>query len=336
MQLNLPPLIFGATTLGNLFVARSDAEKRELIAAWFRHAPGRIVIDTAGKYGAGLALEVLGRELASLAVDPAEVLISNKLAWRRVPLTTPEPTFEPGAWIDIKHDAVQDISYEGILRCWTDGCELLGPYRPRLLSVHDPDEYLAAARDEYDRQRRLDDILAAYRALAELRDRGEATAIGVGAKDWKVIRELDGLVALDWVMLANSFTIMNHPPELIAFIDSLASRKITVINSALLHGGFLSGGDHCDYRKLDAANPADAKKLRWRAEFHETCQTLCVDPFDVAVAFGRSHPGIRSVALSTSRPERVEALVASVNASVAPLVWQALKARNLIRYLPES
>src|SRR5690606_26990847 len=162
MQLGLPPIVFGATTLGNLFVARSDTEKRDLIRAWFRHAPGgKVVIDTAGKYGAGLALEVLRRELETLAVDPDDVLISNKLAWRRVPLTTPEPTFEPGAWIDIQHDAVQDISYDGILRCWAEGCELLGPYRARLLSVHDPDEYLAAASDQDDRQRRLNDILGA-------------------------------------------------------------------------------------------------------------------------------------------------------------------------------
>lgn len=331
MQLDLPPIVFGATTLGNLFVARSDAEKQALIRAWLQYAPGgQVVIDTAGKYGAGLALEVLRRELETLQVDPADVLISNKLAWRRVPLTAPEPTFEPGAWVDIEHDAVQDISYDGILRCWADGCELLGPYRAQLLSVHDPDEYLAAASDAQDRRRRLGDILGAYRALAELRERGEATAIGVGAKDWRIIRELDQHVELDWVMLANSFTIMNHPPELIELITSLAARDITVINSALMHGGFLTGGDHCDYRRLDPANPADTERLRWRQRFHETCVQLGVSPFDVAVAFGRSHPGIRSVALSTSRPERVAELVASATTSFRPELWQTLKQRQLI------
>jgi D-threo-aldose 1-dehydrogenase len=331
MQLNLPRLVFGTTTLGNLFVAPSDAEKHTLIAAWFKHAPpGPVVIDTAGKYGAGLALEVLGRELAALQVDPAQVVISNKLAWRRVPLKGTEPTFEPGAWVDLQHDAVQDISYEGILRCWADGRDLLGSYQAQLLSVHDPDEYLAAATSLHDRERRLDQIRDAYRALIELRDRGEAMAIGVGAKDWKVIRELDANCSLDWVMMANSFTIMNHPPELIAYIDSLASRNITVINSALMHGGFLTGGEYCDYRKLEPSNPVDAEKLRWRTLFHETCQKLHVDPFDVAVAFGRSHLGIRSVALSTSRADRVASLVASVQAEFPPAVWDELIKQGLI------
>ena len=330
MPLQLPKLIFGATTLGNLFVARSDQEKHDLIAQWFRHSELPVVIDSAGKYGAGLSLQVIGRELQSLGVAASDVIISNKLGWRRVPLRSPEPTFEPGAWIDIDHDAVQDISRDGILRCWQEGNELLGQYRASLLSVHDPDEYLAAAIDSDDRRRRLDDIVAAYQTLADLRDQGEATAIGVGAKDWRTIRELNQYCDFDWVMMANSFTIMNHPQELVLFIDQLASQDVAIINSALMHGGFLTGGDYCDYRPLDPAVAADAKKLKWRSDYFAACRDLDVDPFDVAVAFGLSHPAIRSVALSTSRPDRVEALVASVNRQFPVAVWDALKQRGLI------
>ena len=48
--------------------------------------------------------------LDELGVPPERVLISNKLAWKRVPLPHPgaEPTFEPGAWVNLKNDAVQD------------------------------------------------------------------------------------------------------------------------------------------------------------------------------------------------------------------------------------
>ncbi len=330
MPLHLPKLIFGATTLGNLFVARSDQEKHDLIVQWFRHSELPVVIDSAGKYGAGLSLQVIGRELQSLGVAASDVIISNKLGWRRVPLRSPEPTFEPGAWIDIDHDAVQDISRDGILRCWQEGNELLGQYRASLLSVHDPDEYLAAATDPDDRRRRLDDIVAAYQTLADLRDQGEATAIGVGAKDWRTIRELNQYCDFDWVMMANSFTIMNHPQELVLFIDQLASQDVAIINSALMHGGFLTGGQYCDYRPLDPAVAADAKKLKWRSDYFAVCRELAIDPFDVAVAFGLSHPAIRSVALSTSRPDRVESLVASVHRQFPAAVWNTLKQRGLI------
>ena len=104
--LEMPRVVFGATCLGNLFVAMSDAAKAELVRQWFAQMPKPVAIDSAGKYGAGLSLEVIGRELSAMGIDQSDVIISNKLAWRRVPLTTPEPTFEPGVWIDIQHDAV--------------------------------------------------------------------------------------------------------------------------------------------------------------------------------------------------------------------------------------
>ncbi|MEM6472271.1 MAG: aldo/keto reductase, partial [Planctomycetota bacterium] len=88
------------------------ATKRAIVAEWFKSSDGIVAADSAGKYGAGLALEVMSQTLQELGIKPSQLLISNKLGWRRVPLTTPEPTFEPGAWIDIEHDAIQDISYD--------------------------------------------------------------------------------------------------------------------------------------------------------------------------------------------------------------------------------
>lgn len=328
--LRVPPIVFGATSLGNLFVAQPEEVKRELIAEWFRHVDAPVAIDTAGKYGAGLALEVIGRNLASLEVEPSQVVISNKLGWRRVPLNGPEPTFEPGVWIDLEHDAVQDISRDGIRRCWEEARSMLGPYRQHLVSVHDPDEYLAAASDAEDRRRRLDDIVAAYRALTDLRDQGEADAVGVGAKDWQVIRELDQHCDFDWVMLANSFTVMHHPPELISWVESLAERQIAVINSAVTHGGFLTGGRFLDYREPDPDDEADRRALAWREDFRRACEELGVPVYEVAVAFGAAHPAVTAVALSTSRPDRVASLVRAVSEPVPEEVWSELRRRGLV------
>ena len=326
----MPRVVFGATCLGNLFVAMTDEAKRDLVRQWFHCMPKPVAIDTAGKYGAGLSLEVLGRELSELGIASEDVIISNKLAWRRVPLKTTEPTFEPGVWIDLQHDAVQDISYDGILRCYEDGCRMLGDHRPKLVSVHDPDEYLAAASDVEDRHRRLDDILGAYRALEELRDAGDAAGVGVGAKDWRVIRELDQHCEFDWVMMANSFTILHHPVELLEFIDSLASRQVALINSAVMHGGFLAGGEFFDYRNIDPVDPGDARRLRWRARFAEVCRQHKRSPFEVAVAFGVSHPGVTSVALSTSRSDRVESMVAAATVKMPVELWSDLIDAELI------
>lgn len=144
----------------------------------FTHVDAPVVFDSAGKYGAGLALEMLGKCLNDLNIASEQVLISNKLGWQRIPLKTHEPTFEKGVWMNLKNDAKQTISYEGIIQCWEQGNELLGKaYHPQLLSVHDPDEYLAQAKNENERKKLINDIVDAYKALHYLKKEGQAKAI---------------------------------------------------------------------------------------------------------------------------------------------------------------
>lgn len=329
--LTTPPVVFGSTALGNLFREFSYESKLETMRAIFEHLPKPVVIDSAGKYGAGLALEVMGDCLRELGLGDDEVIISNKLAWLRAPLTAPEPTFEPGAWFGLQHDAVQDISYAGILKCFEQGLELLGgDYSTQLVSVHDPDEYLDAAASAADRQRRFDDILGAYAALQELKAHGQAKGIGVGAKNWKSIQEIDAQVDLDWVMFANSYTLYSHPADLLDFMDSLHAKGVAIINSAVFNAGFLTGGEFFNYVKLDPAKPADQEKFAWREQFFALCEQHGQVPAEVCIQFGKSHPGIVALALSTSKPQRVQTNVEAMSVNVPAAFWDLLKAEGLL------
>ncbi|MEM6473758.1 MAG: aldo/keto reductase, partial [Planctomycetota bacterium] len=258
--------------------------------------------------------------------------------WRRVPLTTPEPTFEPGAWIDIEHDAIQDISYDGILRCYEQGCEMLHPYKAQLVSVHDPDEYLAAASDGHDRQARMDDIMGAYQALRELRDAGHVTAIGVGSKDWRVSEEICKHCDLDWVMLATSLTIFTHDRDVLTFVQRCRDQSIRVINSAVFHSGFLTGGDFFDYKEIDPKHERDRQLMGWRDRFNAICESYGVSPAQACVSFGLSPPGVDSIALNSSQASRVQENVSLVSSHPPREFWQALKNAELIAseypYLP--
>ena len=328
-----PRIVFGTTPLGNIYQVVEESVKHDLVANWFRHAKTPVFIDSAGKYGAGLALESLAKNLSALGIAPADVVISNKLGWKRAPLRTPEPTFEPGAWFGLEHDAVQCISYEGILECHAEGNALLAPYETQLLSVHDPDEYLAAADSEADREKRYRDILDAYRALFELKAAGKAegktNSVGVGAKDWNVIRRLwDDGVSLDWVMFANSYTIMRHPAALRSFMDELHRAGVAIINSAIFHGGFLTGGDFFDYRKV--TRESDPALFAWRDRFFRICEANGVSPATAAAQFGLSHPGVVALALSTSQPDRVESLIELTEGTMPDALHEALVRAGLI------
>lgn len=329
--LSVPPIIYGTSYLGNLYRELSMDEKLALMQEWFRVSDGKVMIDSAGKYGAGLALEVIGQGLHTLGIQPSQISISNKLGWYRVPLQTAEPTFEPGAWAKLQFDAVQKISYSGILECWEQGCQLLGgKYRPDVVSVHDPEEYLAAATDRADREKRLEDIFGAYKALFELKEKGEVKAVGIGSKDWLVIRELYEQVKFDWVMLANKFTIYHHPTAILDFLKKLGEDGVGVINSAIFNAGFLTGGPYFDYRVVSEANPADQPLFAWRATFFQVCSKFRVEPGDACLKFAYSAPQIAALALNPSKPERMRHNKQVLEREFPAAFWQQLKAEGVI------
>lgn len=329
--IKVPPIIFGTSALGNLYEALSDETKLEIVHQTIQHVPAPVVFDSAGKYGAGLALEKLGECLDKLHVAPEDVIISNKLGWKRTPLLTAEPTFEQGVWMDLKNDATQDLSYEGIIHCYDQGNQLLGgKYLPQLASVHDPDEYLNAAVSVSERDKRFAEIVEAYRALTDLKKSGKVKAVGVGAKSWKVIEEISKAVELDWVMFANSMTIMHHPKDLLDFMQSLHNKNISIVNSAVFHAGFLIGGKYFDYKLIQPDTEENKTIFKWREDFFELCTLHHITPAVACVNFATTAPGVVSIALNTSKPKNIKANIESVTTKVPEEFWYDMKQKGLI------
>jgi D-threo-aldose 1-dehydrogenase len=330
--MQLPPVIYGTSCLGNLYQATSYENKLAIVKACIDNAPNGIaVFDTAGKYGAGLALEMLGKCLSDLKVDPSKVLISNKLGWIQTELTTPEPTFEKGVWFNLKNDAVQTISYQGIIDCFEQGNALLGGiYQTQFASVHDPDEYLAAAVNAADADKRFQDIVEAYQALQHLKDAGKVQAIGIGAKNWQIIFRIAQVVKLDWIMFANSLTIHAHPQELVSFVADCAAKGIVIINSAVFNGGFLTGSDYYNYSLVNKETLEGKALYAWRDAFYEVCNQFDVLPAEACFNYAFQFSGIQSIALNTSKPEKVAINVAMATKKIPDAFWQMMQSRGLL------
>jgi len=320
----LPRVIFGTSCLGNLYTQTSYEHKKAIISACVEASEDGLMFDTAGKYGAGMSLEVLAKGLKEIGIGRNEVKISNKLGWYRVPLIGTEPTFEKGVWAGLSHDAVQKISYEGILECYHQGNELLGDYQAQYVSVHDPDEYLAGAADAGDYQKRYKDILDAYIALAELKKMGAVHSIGIGAKDWRVIQKISKDIMLDYVMIANSLTVYAHPKALLEFISELKKNGVSVINSAIFHGGFLTGGDFYNYEKVDVDSEAGRKLLSWRKNFFTLCDKYHLLPAEACFGYVSQINDVESIALSTTRPGKVQENIDMINKEIPQAFWLEL------------
>jgi len=324
-------VVFGSSYLGNLYEALSYERKLALMKEWFACTGTPLVVDTAGKYGAGLALEVLGRGLGDLNIGPEEVVISNKLGWYRIPLKGKEPSFEPGVWKGLGFDCAQRFGYREIRECFDQGIELLGGvYQTDLVSVHDPDEYLLQASSPGDRDKRFTEILESYRALFDLKAEGRVQAVGIGAKDWTIIRELYAEVDFDWVMIANSFTVYSHPAEILEFMDILHENGTGIINSGIFHGGFLTGGEQFDYRNVDPESERGLALYSWREAFYRVCRKHLLDPAEVCMHFSISHPAISAVALNTSHPEKVGRNLRVFRESIPGSFWDELKEAGLV------
>ncbi len=323
-------MIFGTSSLGNLYTALRSEVKTDIIKQIINNSK-LAVFDTAGKYGAGMALEVLGKGLTDMQVHQEDVLISNKLGWLQTPLIRSEPTFEKDVWVDLRHDAVQKINYEGILECFEQGNKLLGKFKASMVSVHDPDEYLAASVDLSDYKKKYKDIMDAYRGLYELKAEGKVKSVGIGAKDWRVIKKISTDIALDWVMFANSLTLHTHPQDLLNFIHELSFRGTQVINSAVFNGGFLVGGDYYNYAPVDPSGKFGIAIFKWRESFFKCCRDFEVKPAEACCEFGMNFPGITSIALNTSKPENVSKNIAMGSVQLPKEFWKALSEQGLIR-----
>jgi D-threo-aldose 1-dehydrogenase len=59
----VPPIIFGTSCLGNLYQTLPEQTKLNIVKEMFRCVAPPVTLDTAGKYGAGLALEVMDHNL---------------------------------------------------------------------------------------------------------------------------------------------------------------------------------------------------------------------------------------------------------------------------------
>ena len=341
----LSPIVFGTSCLGNLYREIPFETKVEIAAEWFK-AFDHPVIDSAGKYGAGLSLECIGKALKVLGKQNGDLTISVKLGWRRSrrlrrlgdkpPYQFEEPTFEPGAWKGIEYDAMQDISYDGILRCYEEAKDLLGGFPIDLVSVHDPDEYIFNAEKQRGGERRdknalcdlslsapLREIKEAYDALFELKARGDVESVGIGSKDWRAIEMLwrEG-VRFDWAMFACQPTLLVHPTELISFVSELKSAGVTLIDSAVFNGGFLIGSDMLDYRKADPEK--DSAAFAFRERYLDLCRRYGIDPAAPAVQYAY-RLGFDSVALNTSSPKRILQNASYASVSVPDNFWREIE-----------
>jgi D-threo-aldose 1-dehydrogenase len=113
-------------------------------------------------------------------------------------------------------------------------------------------------------------------------------------------------------------------------MDSLYKEGVGIINSAVFHGGFLTGGDKFDYQDVDPESNKGKSLYEWRKCFLQLCQKFEIRPEEACIHFGISHPAIASLALNTSKPDKMLTNVEILTKEIKKEFWKALKDQGVI------
>jgi D-threo-aldose 1-dehydrogenase len=298
--LKVPRLALGTSALGNARGVVSQGRKLSLCGEWFKYVDPPIWLETSSYSGDTAALDAFANVATRLDISPDDVILSHLLGW---------------------NDATQS---------WRRDNRLLGDtYRPKLVALAGADEYLSGGDSPTEQDRRLNEIVGAFQALLKLKEAGEIAGIGLDGNDWRRIEMIDRHVPLDWLRLWGCYTPLRHEPDLLRFTTSLSERKIPIVLAGVFQGGFLVGGLQLDNRALDASDPRDARELAWRKSFVALCQGHGISPAHACIQFALSAPGVKAVAIDTTRPEHVAENVRSVLTPVPNALWESMKEEGL-------
>ena len=315
-ELPLGPLGYGAANLGNLYQAMTDDEAWQVLeAAW---DAGIRYFDTAPHYGLGLSERRLGAFLSTKRRE--EYVVSTKVGrlLRPSPATADRLDEANLFAVPARWERVWDFSRDGIRRSVEESLERMGLDAVDVLYLHDPEEYdLARA------------LSSGIPAVAELRDEGAVTAVGVGSKSAEVLAAAARSGELDLLMVAGRLTLLEQP-AMEEVVPECRTRGIGIVAAAVFNSGVLASprpgaGGRYEYGE---APPEVVARVRALAD---VCSRYGVELPAAALQYPLREPVVRSVVVGGATPGQVRENVARMSAPLPEELWSALLDDGLVR-----
>jgi len=320
--LSVTQLGVGTAPLGDLYQRVPEAHARGMLEAGYDL--GLRLFDTAPLYGSGLAEHRTGGLLRQKPRDG--LVVSTKVGrWYQ-----PAPGgANRGNWAGgLEFNAVLDYSYDGAMRSFEQSLLRLGLSRVDVLLIHDVDVHTHGSREACDRC--FDQAMeGAYRALVELRQSGDVSAIGVGVNESDMCARFARAGDFDCMLLAGRYTLLEQT-ALDQLLPLCERKGVSILcggpfNSGILATGARAGGKtHYNY----AAPPADV--LERVAQLEALCAEFAVPLQAAALQFPLGHPSVASVVAGAANGAESRNIAAQFAHPIPVDFWLALRERGLV------
>lgn len=294
-----PRIGLGCAVLGTPPPALSDAEAESVIAAAIER--GIRFFDVAPLYGGGLAEERLGRALSRL--PRSEYVLCSKTGVTRPYAQTAKPH---GATRHREFDA-WDYSAVATRNSVAASLDRLRTDRLDVVHLHDVEDH-------------LDACMAAYEALARLRDEGTVGGIGIGSNLVPPVQALIDRAPFDAFLLAGCYTLLDQSGR--TLIESASRRGIAVVAGGIFNSGVLAAWPQT--APTFAYRPADASVVQRTAEIAAICERHGVSIGAAAMQFVLAQPAIRTVLIGPRSVAELERNLAALTVAIPDALWADL------------
>jgi len=237
-------------------------------------------------------------------------------------LLRPDPDYDGGR--DLANDfhvpadlkRVWDFTAEGIRASLDESLDRMGLERVDILYLHDPERH------------DLDLALAqALPALAELRESGAVSAVGVGTMTTATMEAVTTSSPVDVVMVAGRYTLLEQPAA--AVLSMMAQRGTAAVAASVFNSGLLASARPSRNARYEYGRLPDELWNRLQ-RIADVCDAHDVPIPAAAIQFPLRSAAVRSVVLGGSRPAQVSENAALMAREIPEALWRDLASAGLI------
>ncbi|GAP60613.1 D-threo-aldose 1-dehydrogenase [Arthrobacter sp. Hiyo1] len=201
--------------------------------------------------------------------------------------------------------------------------ERLGLDRIDFVVIHDLDRKMHGIEFDAVYAQAMDEC---FPVLDGLRTEGVIGSIGISAADTRVCLQAARDAPLDALMMAGSYTLLNHEP-LTELLPYCLEKGVSVVIASPFNSGILATGSTDSM--YDYGKPT-ADILSRVLELVEVGSRHGVALATAALQFPLLHPAVASVVVGHRSSEELDGNVAAMRTSIPPAFWAELKERDLI------